>query len=365
MTNETIKNTIRIIVDTHILVYREFDGYAPAEYLDLIKCINKTRVPILLHPLSLFDIEKDANLKNKGIILSKVRNYPQLKSPPDANDDEEFQNIIETSTAFRDSVDNQLLYCVYKNVADVFITDDRDIHRKAKSLKISDRVLSVIKATDFLKNSYDVEITSGTHASKPTICFFNNGDYWKIGEKGRETLFKEIRGFRYISFLLQYPNKSFPALDVYSEGKTLPEVFEAEVAFSDSLGIDSDVLKLVTKNGRIPFEEIKRLISYFEKKIETNDYNGIEEAIAIKENISNLAKMLKTKVQRDHTSQAEKARVNVTKRIHAALKKINEKLPALGLYLNKSTIKTGDSFCHIPVVGQEPDWILQKYPSSK
>jgi len=365
MTNETIQNTIRIIVDTHILVYREFDGYAPAEYLDLIKCINKTRVPILLHPLSLLDIEKDANLKNKGIILSKVRNYTQLKSPPDANDDEEFQNIIETSTAFRDSVDNQLLYCVYKNVADVFITDDREIHRKAKHLEISDRVLTVKKATKFLKNNHNAKTLLSTHASKPTIYFFNNGDYWKIGEKGRETLFKEISGFRYISFLLSYPNAFFTALEVYFEGKSPAEFFEAEVAFSDDLGIKNDVLNLVTDGDRISYGKVKELISFLEKTLKTGNFGGIEEAIAIEEKIKELNTILKNRNQRDHRSEAEKARVNVTRRIHAALKKIIKNVPSLGLYLNKSTIKTGDRFCHIPVVGQEPEWILYKYPSLK
>ena len=361
MTDHT--NPLRIIVDTHILVYREFDGYVPAEYRDLFKCINETRLPILVHPLSLLDIENDANLNNKNIILSKVKTYPQFKSPPDANEDEEFQKIINTSPDFRDCVDNQLLYCVYKNVADVFITNDRGIHGIAKTLKISDRVITVRNATEFLRNRYNVQVASATNALKPTICFFDNGDFWEIGEKGRETHFEKIKGFRFISILLQNPNIFFTALDLDQADKPLPEFIADEEALSNDLSITHDVLKLVTEKGRISHKKVEKLISQYQKILDTDDVANEEEASEVEQTIKMLSESLKFKMPRDHKSQAEKARVNVYKRIDLALKKIHEEAPALGLYLNKSTIRTGDNYCYMPVVGQEPDWIFEDTPS--
>ena len=361
MTDHT--NPLRIIVDTHILVYREFDGYVPAEYRDLFKCINETRIPILVHPSSLLDIENDANLKNKNIILSKVKNYLQLKSPPDANEDDEFQEIINTSPDFRDCVDNQLLYCVYKNVADVFITNDRDIHGIARTLKISDRVITVRNASEFLRNRYNVEVASATNALKPAISFFNNGDFWEIGEKGRETHFKKIKGFIFISILLRNPNISFTALDLDQADRPLSEFIADDEARSNDLSITRNVLKLVTERGRISPKKVKKLISQYQKILETGNVANEEEASEVEQTIKILSESQKPKMPRDHKSQAEKARVNVYKRIHAALKKIHEKVPALELYLNKSTIKTGDNFCYMPVVAQEPEWIFEDTPS--
>lgn len=254
-------------------------------------------------------------------------------------------------------------WCLHIEDTSIFITNDRGIHGIAKTLKISDRVITVRNASEFLRNRYNMEGASATNALKPTICFFDNGDFWEIGEKGRETHFKIIKGLRFISILLQNPNIFFTALDLDQADKPLSEFIADEEALSNDLSITHDVLKLVTEKGRISHEKVEKLISQYQKILDTGDVANEEEASEVEQTIKILSESLKFKMPRDHKSQAEKARVNVTRRIHAALKKINEKVPTLELYLNKSTIRTGDNFYYMPVVGQKPDWTFEKDPS--
>jgi hypothetical protein len=44
--------------------------------------------------------------------------------------------------------------------------------------------------------------------------FRKRGDYWEVVFKGKQTHLKDIHGARYIAFLLAYPERKFPVLDL-------------------------------------------------------------------------------------------------------------------------------------------------------
>ena len=257
-------------------------------------------------------------------------------------------------------------------MVDYFITEDRDIRLKAKILKISNRVLNVKQAIDFFRDNSAFKMTSGVHAEKLTFCFYNDGDYWKVGERGRETLFKRMSGFKFISFLLHNPNMPLSALAVYNSENNLTGIIADEMAYHEGLQIDDDILRSIKTDEKISPHKIKYEIERLKEKLGSGDYANPEEALKIKQDIDQLKNMIidnshkqkprvsLKRIPRDHKSQGEKARVNVTKGIHSALQRIYKSNPHLGLYLNKSTVKTGDTFCYVPVVGQEPMWILKK-----
>ena len=210
-----------------------------------------------------------------------------------------------------------------------------------------------------------------------TINFYQSGDYWIIGGMESEATFKDLKGFHFISFLLQYPNIQLAAIDVYNTGKRPADLTTEAIAFQNNFRPFDDILRLKEKDGGLSLKKVLDEIERLKEKIESDDYDNIEEYVIIKQDIDYLENLIKHKPNekersivlkktiRDHKSESELARVNVTKRIHAALNKILLTNPKLGLYLNKSTIKTGDSFSYSPVVGKEPIWVLHKSPASK
>src|SRR5262249_39311424 len=44
--------------------------------------------------------------------------------------------------------------------------------------------------------------------------FRNEGDFWRVGYRGRSHLLKDAKGFGYLAYLLRYPFTEFHALDL-------------------------------------------------------------------------------------------------------------------------------------------------------
>ena len=73
---------MRILIDTNIFIYRE-DPTILSEHLQrLLRITRENKHIIMVHPASMKDIENDQNVKRKEIMISKLRSYPLLKSPP-------------------------------------------------------------------------------------------------------------------------------------------------------------------------------------------------------------------------------------------------------------------------------------------
>jgi two-component system, NtrC family, response regulator len=267
-------------------------------------------------------------------------------------------------------------------------------NRKSETLNLSNnkkREAKTIKREDFPRISTDIiedkpvephpqKFTKkSTEDSKDrvTINFYQSGEYWTIGEKGNETLIKEKKGFSFISLLLKYPNKPIRSYVLFNMAKCLPGFVAANKALEKELNTSSDIIKPLVEEGKLSPKKILDEIERLNQKLDSDDYDNQEEALTIKEDIDFLKNMITYKTtkkgqipilkraSRDHKSQSELVRINVYKRIDLALEKIHEKLPSLALYLNNSTIKTGDTCCYAPVLGQEPTWILKKLPPQK
>jgi predicted nucleic acid-binding protein len=148
---------MRILIDTNIFIYRENYHIIPSNLQSLLKTLNDLVVQILVHPLSVHEIEKDRNHERREITLSKIKTYSILDNPPSLEVDQQFLTIVGQTNNAHELVDNNLLYCVYKNAVDFLITEDRGIHRKSDRLGISDRVFDIDEALEYFKKQLSVE----------------------------------------------------------------------------------------------------------------------------------------------------------------------------------------------------------------
>jgi rRNA-processing protein FCF1 len=137
---------MRILIDTNIFIYRETDQVLSDDLQNLTKLLSDIGAIVLIHPSSHGEIARIREPEKRKVMLSKVRAYSLLEAPPYPREDDEFFFRIEAPADLRFSVDNLLLYAVFRNAVDYLVTEDRGIHRNAAKLGITDRVLSIVEA---------------------------------------------------------------------------------------------------------------------------------------------------------------------------------------------------------------------------
>lgn len=147
---------MRILIDTNIVIYREQNKIISRELQELSRIIEETNNQKLVHPLSIKELEKDADKKRKNIHLSKIGSYLVLEKPPTLSEDKEFLSKIglESIPRGHDFIDMSLLYCVYRDAVHFLITEDKQILKNAEKLGLSERVFSIEEALEYLKKVF-------------------------------------------------------------------------------------------------------------------------------------------------------------------------------------------------------------------
>ena len=196
---------MRILIDTNIFIYREDDQPISENLQRLLRILNETNVTILVHPLSIKELEKDKTEKRRETILSKIETYPILKKPPQHKKDTNHIDVIGSEKNSHDEIDNAILFAVYRDAVDFLITEDKGIHKKAKELKISDRIFLIQDALEFfekytrkkplpappaLKKDYVYNLDINDPILDSLRKEYKGFDKWfkKIARKGRECL---------------------------------------------------------------------------------------------------------------------------------------------------------------------------------
>jgi hypothetical protein len=143
---------MKIIFDTNILIHIEDPKELSKSLQDLMKLFREHGHQIFIHPASLKDIDNDQNENRKKIILSKLKGYPLIESPPKPTDD--FLSVVGLSSKSNEINDTEILFAIQRNAADFLITEDYGLQKKAIRANLEDRVLSIDSALDYFNNVY-------------------------------------------------------------------------------------------------------------------------------------------------------------------------------------------------------------------
>lgn len=145
---------MRILLDTNVLIPLEDLQILNKNIAKITQLANKHGCCIIYHPSSLKDINNDKNDSRRKLLLSKLRKYNILESPPPPNAD--FFRLLGTfPNRQNDMIDNELLFAVYRNCVNFLVTEDKQIHRKARILGIDARVYYVEQCIDALGSLYE------------------------------------------------------------------------------------------------------------------------------------------------------------------------------------------------------------------
>jgi hypothetical protein len=168
------------------------------------------------------------------------------------------------------------------------------------------------------------------------------GDFWQVRFAGREAAIRDSKGLQILARLLASPGREFHVLDLNAVGGGVGGGMAAVVgsaAYEAALtGLDGQARDAYRRRLR----EIDETLEEAREMHDSARVEGLlEEQDALQREVSRAYGMGGR--QRPSGSAAERARVNVTRRLRDAIGKIGEHLPDAALYLD-STVKTG-TYC--------------------
>jgi hypothetical protein len=195
-------------------------------------------------------------------------------------------------------------------------------------------------------------------------AFYRRGDIWTIGPPGRQIQLRDAKGLAHIARLLAAPHVEFHALDLV--GGVSERGGPAAAAMASGAGIeirprgDSDAGPVLDSQAKAAYRA--RLAELQEEIDEAEAFNDPERAARAREELAFVARELAGAVglhgrDRKTGSDAERARVNVTRAIRTALKRVSEHDASLGRRLG-AAIRTGTFCVYEPPPGEEPVWDL-------
>jgi predicted ATPase len=179
--------------------------------------------------------------------------------------------------------------------------------------------------------------------------FRREGEYWTIAYDGSVVRLRDTKGLRYLAQMLAHPGREFHAIDLEAADPLAaqaaarvsePRGRERELAVRPDLG-DAGILLDATAKAAYR-TRIKELQAELD---EAEDFNDLARAAKARAELDYLVAELARAVglggrDRRAASHAERARLNVTRAIRAAMVNLARDNPSLGRHL-AVTIRTG------------------------
>ena len=190
------------------------------------------------------------------------------------------------------------------------------------------------------------------------------GDFWTLKFAEKTIRVKGCHGLTHLAHLLQHPAREFHVIQLAGvlgganppESHFLSRADRQNLSVRSSLYRDTDpVLDVAAKTSyRHRIEALRHEIE------EARSFNDLARGAKLEEELDTIEAELIRAVgvrglDRRHSSESERARVNVTNAIRSLVKRIRSHHPALARYLS-NTIKTGYYCSYNPEPNNSPTW---------
>lgn len=170
-----------------------------------------------------------------------------------------------------------------------------------------------------------------------TAMFRPEGEYWTIAFEGAAFRLKDSKGLHYIATLLRQPDREIHALELFASPGSTEE---------DPLPLSSDAGPILDAEAKVQYRA--RLEDLDEDLRQAEQWGDRERAARAREEREAIAHHLAAAVglggrDRKASSDAERARINVTRAIKSVVERIGEHSPTLAKHF-ETTLRTG-TFC--------------------
>ncbi|WP_443738714.1 GNAT family N-acetyltransferase [Treponema sp.] len=233
---------MNILIDTNILIpLEDTSNVLNSNLATFCRLCSELNHKIYLHPSQKDDLERDKNNERKEILISREERYQILINPPKPSN-EEILSFDWKQKKDNDRVDNELLYALYRNVIHILVTNDEEIHKKAKKVDIEDKVYRLSQIISFfysqsnpsevrevgIQNDYVYQM------DRRNLFFDSLRDSYPKFDDWFDKICKEHRKCWYIK-----DNKNLVAICIYKEENN-------EVVSEGTRRLEGKILKLCT-----------------------------------------------------------------------------------------------------------------------
>lgn len=143
---------MKVLIDTNILIPLEDTARALDPSLADMRRMSEQNGHILyVHPNQREDILRDNDTQRRDIVLSRLKQYQEVPSPPQLSSDE-LQQYGWRETGDNDRIDNLLLHALCRGAVHFLITNDKEIHKKARKAQVQEQVHRLDQFLAFLKS---------------------------------------------------------------------------------------------------------------------------------------------------------------------------------------------------------------------
>lgn len=131
---------MNVLIDTNIIIPLE-DTACPLDpsLAEMRRLSNENGHTLFVHPRQAEDIDRDRNEQRRNIVLSRLRMYSTISSAPELTEDDLVQYGWRQSNE-NDLIDNLLLHALCRGAIHLLVTNDKDIHKKAKKANVQEQV---------------------------------------------------------------------------------------------------------------------------------------------------------------------------------------------------------------------------------
>lgn len=154
----------KILLDTNMMIYILDNHVLDEKISRLTKLLyDSDKFIIAIHPKTFEEAGKIKDDNKRAIFISKLKVYNIIEDPPKIT--EEFNKLAGCKNE-NDKVDNEMLYAVERNCVSYFISNDKEIWKKAEKLHLKDRVLSIDDALKKFKKEEKVIVQTPVFIKK-------------------------------------------------------------------------------------------------------------------------------------------------------------------------------------------------------
>lgn len=150
---------MKILIDTNVLIGLEDAGIVEERFADLVRIASTHGISLFVHEASARDVERDSNVTRRASTKSRFAKFRVIKSPRRLTR----EALIDRFGPFKkdnDEVDALLLDALERNAADILVTEDLGIHRRARAVSLSDRVFTTLEALAWIRDLFNIDAVS-------------------------------------------------------------------------------------------------------------------------------------------------------------------------------------------------------------
>jgi rRNA-processing protein FCF1 len=142
---------MNVLIDTNILIPLEDTGRELDPSLAEMRRLSEQNGHVLfIHPAQAEDIQRDRDEGRRNIVLSRLHLYQSIPSPPLLSNDA-LQQYGWRQAGENDRIDNMLLHALCRGAVHFLVTNDKDLHKKARAAQVQEQVHRLDQFLAFLK----------------------------------------------------------------------------------------------------------------------------------------------------------------------------------------------------------------------